>query len=118
MRGFNVNNDSSSPADNLLTELQRELANMKKEEKQPFMSAVKNRTKTGEVFDDTMRIAPIFEKGEIVYYIALQSSKKIPYEDLAKSPANIIVSASTIAEYTKATITFIKYIARTILNMD
>ena len=48
----------------------------------------------------------------------LQSSKKIPYEDLAKSPANIIVSASTIAEYTKATITFIKYIARTILNMD
>ncbi len=47
-----------------------------KKEKQPFVSAVKNRTKTGEVFDDTMRIAPIFDKGEIVYYIALQSSKK------------------------------------------
>jgi len=38
MQGFNVNNDSSSPADNLLTELQRELANMKKEKKQPYKS--------------------------------------------------------------------------------
>ncbi len=48
----------------------------------------------------------------------LSSSKKSAQENLAISPAKIIVSASRIAEYTKATVTFIKYIARTILNMD
>ncbi len=53
----------------------KKLWHVLKEKKQPFTSPVKNRRKSGELFDETMRIAPVFEKDEIAYYIAVQPTK-------------------------------------------
>lgn len=53
----------------------KKLWHVLKEERQPFINPVKNRRKSGEVFDDIMRIAPIFEKDEIAYYIAIQPAR-------------------------------------------